>query len=71
MLMHNEYGVAKETVSRMLGHTSVKTTEAWYCKTDMRKIYKDMAVVVADTKKPLVKQKAFKTLNINNQWINL
>lgn len=54
MLMHNEYGVAKETVSRMLGHTSVKTTEAWYCKTDMRKIGKDMALVVAGTKKPVL-----------------
>lgn len=45
-LMHNDFGVAKESVSRMIGHTSIKTTEAWYCTTNMRKIEKDMREVV-------------------------
>lgn len=45
-LMHNEFGVPKESVSRMIGHTSVKTTERWYCTTNMRKIEKDMKEVM-------------------------
>jgi site-specific recombinase XerD len=46
-LMHNDFGVAKESVSRMIGHTSIRTTEAWYCTTNMRKIAKDMREVIS------------------------
>lgn len=45
MLMHNEYNVPIETVSRMLGHTSVRTTQSWYVKTNWKKVIKDMEPV--------------------------
>lgn len=41
-IMHNEFGVPIETVSRMLGHKSVRTTQQYYVKTSMRKVQRDM-----------------------------
>ncbi len=44
-LMHNEYNVPIETVSRMLGHKSIRTTQSWYVRTGMKKIMRDMEPV--------------------------
>jgi len=41
-ILHNELNVPIETVSKMLGHKSVKTTESWYVKTNIKKIANDM-----------------------------
>lgn len=41
-IMHNEFSVPIDSVSRMLGHTSVRTTQQWYVKTSMKKVMKDM-----------------------------
>jgi integrase len=45
-IMHNEYNVPIETVSKMLGHSSIRTTQDWYVRTNMDKIEKDMRGVV-------------------------
>lgn len=45
-------GVPIETVSRMLGHTSIRTTQI-YAKVNQRKIADDMAVVVKKLKDPI------------------
>lgn len=42
MLMHNEFDVPIETISRMLGHDSVRTTQQWYVKTNRKKVMRDM-----------------------------
>jgi integrase/recombinase XerD len=44
-MMHNEYDVPIETVSKMLGHSSIRTTQDWYVKTNMDKIAGDMLKV--------------------------
>jgi len=41
-ILHNELNVPLETVSRMLGHKSIHTTESWYVKTNVKKIMNDM-----------------------------
>lgn len=41
-ILHNELNVPIETVSKMLGHKSVKTTESWYVQTNVKKIMNDM-----------------------------
>lgn len=46
MLMHNHFQQPLDTVSRMLGHKSIKTTQSWYVKTDFKKIATDMREVV-------------------------
>ena len=46
MIMHNTYGVPIDTVSKMLGHSTVKTTQMWYVKTDFEKVANDMSKVV-------------------------
>ena len=45
-IMHNEYNVPIETVSKMLGHSSIRTTQDWYVRTNMDKIAGDMLHVV-------------------------
>jgi integrase len=42
MMAHNDFGVPIDTVSKMLGHTSVQTTQAYYAKTDFQKVANDM-----------------------------
>jgi integrase len=42
MLTHNTYAVPIDTVSKMLGHASVQTTQHYYAKTDFEKIAQDM-----------------------------
>ncbi len=46
MIMHNEHGVPLDTVSKMLGHKSITTTQKWYVKTDYKKIATDMRDVI-------------------------
>jgi integrase len=46
MIMHNVYGVSIDTVSKMLGHTSVRTTQDWYVDTTEGKILHDMKSVI-------------------------
>jgi integrase len=41
-IMHNELNISIETVSKMLGHKSVKTTESWYVRTNVHRIASDM-----------------------------
>ena len=41
-ILHNELNVPIETVSKMLGHKSIKTTESWYVQTNIKKIAADM-----------------------------
>jgi integrase len=42
MLLYEEYAVPLPTVSKMLGHSSTRTTEQWYVKTRMKKIALEM-----------------------------
>ncbi|MFN8436138.1 MAG: tyrosine-type recombinase/integrase [Cytophagales bacterium] len=42
MISHNEYNVPISTVSRMIGHSSIATTQAYYVKPDYKKIAADM-----------------------------
>ena len=42
MLTHNTYAVPIDTVSKMLGHACVQTTQHYYTKTDFEKIAQDM-----------------------------
>jgi integrase len=44
-LLHNHYDVPIETVSRMLGHKSIKTTQSWYVETSLKRIMLDMTGV--------------------------
>lgn len=44
MLMHNEFGVSLESVSKMLGHKSVRTTQQFYVKTEIKKIIHDLGL---------------------------
>lgn len=39
--MHNDYGVPLDTVSKMLGHTKVSTTQDYYARTNESRILKD------------------------------
>lgn len=48
MLMHNHFNQPLDTVSRMLGHKSIRTTQNWYVKTDFKKIATDMVNVVSE-----------------------
>lgn len=41
-ILHNELNVPLETVSKMLGHKSIKTTQSWYVRTNLKKIAHDM-----------------------------
>jgi len=52
MIMHNEFGVSIDTVSKMLGHAKIRTTQQWYVKTDERKILADMGSVIAIMSQP-------------------
>jgi hypothetical protein len=47
---HNEFGVPIETVSRMLGNTSIRTSQQWYVKTNMKKVMKEMVHVKSEFK---------------------
>ena len=42
MILHNQYKVPIETVSKMLGHSSIKTTEQWYVKSKKEKTMADL-----------------------------
>lgn len=42
-ILHNDLGVPLESVSKMLGHKSIKTTEKYYVKTNLKRIATDMA----------------------------
>lgn len=44
-LLHNHFDVPIETVSRMLGHKSIKTTQSWYVETSLKRIMIDMSLV--------------------------
>ena len=58
-IMHNDYGVPIETVSKMLGHSSIRTTQDWYVRTNVKKIAADMVpVITALNKKPAVSNAA-------------
>lgn len=41
-ILHNDLGVPLESVSKMLGHKSIKTTEKSYVKTNLKRIAADM-----------------------------
>lgn len=44
-IMMNEFDVPLETVSKMLGHKSIKTTQDWYVSVSLKKIMRDMEPV--------------------------
>lgn len=44
-IMHNIHNISIEIVSIMLGHKSIKTTQSWYVKTNVKKLSHDMKSV--------------------------
>lgn len=48
-ILHNDLGVPLESVSKMLGHKSIKTTEKSYVKTNLKRIASDMSGISFNT----------------------